>query len=174
MNQKFQFIGGVLLAILLTGCASSSRPIIFTSDAVIPAEMAEASAVAKGLSKPEQQTVDLLVFSNLLERHFWGDGTYSAFFIQADDSVVAALIEKYPHHIPPVKPASHLDLSSNQSPLDHDTGLPALILSAESSELQANGSMAVTVRWYAGATATGSCVFSLEKTGDNWAIISVK
>lgn len=173
MNQKLQFIAGVFLAALAAGCASDNRP-VFTSDAMIPAEMADASAVARGLSKTDQRKIDLLVFSNLLERHFWGDGAYSAFFIQADDDVVAALIKKYPKHIPPVKPASHLDLSSNQSPLDRDTGLPALILSAEPGELHTNASVAVTSRWYAGATATGSCVFSLKKTGGDWAIASVK
>lgn len=173
MNQKLQFIAGVFLAVLAAGCASEDKP-VFTSDAVIPAEMAEASVAARGLSKTDQQKIDLLVFSNLLERHFWGDGTYSAFFIQADDDVVAALIQKYPNHIPPVKPSDHLDLRSNQIPLDRDTGLPVLILSAEPGELQTNGCVAVTSRWYGGAAASGSCVLSLKKTGDDWAVASVK
>ena len=174
MNQKFQFIGGILLAALLAGCAASDRPIIFTSDAMIPAEMAEASAAAKGLSQADERKIDLLVFSYLLERHFWGDGAYSAFFIQADDEVVAALIQKYPHHVPPVKTSDHLDLRSSQSPLDRDTGLPVLILSAEAGEPQTNGLVTVTGRWYAGATVAGAATFAVKKAGDDWTIASVK
>ena len=163
------------LGILLTaGCASDKEPIVFYSEAKIPAAMTEAATVAKGLSKADEEKVDTVVFCYLLDRHVWESGNYTALFLQADDTVVDGMIKKYPNHIPPIKQSNHIDLRSNQSPLDKDTGQPVMILGADLSDPNADGTVDVVGRWYAGGAVQGSYTFNLKKTGDDWPIVTVK
>ena len=158
----------------MAGCGSTSEKIYFTSEAKMPAAMAEASTVAKGLTKDDERAIDLVIFSYLLDRHFWEDGNYTALFLQADDAVVAAMTKKYPKHNPPIKESYHIDLRSNQSPLDRDTGRPVMILGADVSEPNADGTVDVIGRWYAGGAVQGFYTFNLKKVGDDWTIASVK
>jgi predicted small lipoprotein YifL len=173
MNTKSIFIGAAGCALLLAGCGTD-EPIYFASAAKMPAQMAEASATAKGLTKEDEHKIDMAVFSYLLDRHFWEDGNYTALFLQADDEVVEAMIKKYPKHNPPIKQSYHIDLRSNQSPLDKDTGKPVMILGADVSDPNADGTVDVIGRWYAGGAVQGFYTFSLRKTGDDWPIVSVK
>ena len=174
MKMKFQFLAASLLAMLVAGCASNDEPIVFSSEAKMPAAMAERSAVAKGLSKDEERKIDLVVFGYLLERHFWEDGNYTALFVQADDLVVDKLMRKYPDHIPPIKQSYHIDLRNAQSPLDLDTGKPVMILGADVGELNLDDTVDVIGRWYAGSAVQGFYTFSLKRTGDDWPILNVK
>lgn len=174
MNVKLEFIGMVSLALLAAGCASDKEPIVFISQVKIPASLGEPALGSKGLSKEDEGKVDLMVFSYLVDHHIWENGTYSALFLQADDGVVTAMLQKYPDHVPPIKSADHLDLRSPQSPLDRDTGLPVLILSADAGEPDAEGLVSATGRWYAGVSVKGSFSFSLKKKGGDWTIAGVK
>lgn len=173
MKTKFIF-GAALGALLAAGCDSTSEKIYFTSEAKMPAAMAEAAATARGLTKADEEQIDLVVLGYLLDRHFWEGGNYTALFLQADDTVVAAMMQKYPDHNPPIKESYHIDLRSNQSPLDRDTGKPVMILGADVSDPDADGSVAVIGRWYAGGAVQGFYTFNLKKTGDAWTIASVK
>jgi len=173
MNLKLQFLSVGLLALLATGCSSSDKSIVFLSEAKLPASVTVSGIKSGGLSNAEEQQIDLLVFGNLIEHTLWKSTDYSALFLQADDAVVTALIKQYPDHVPPIKDSSHIDLRVNQSPLDRDTGRPALILSAEVGE-PAGDSVDVVGRWYGGASTTGSQTFSLKKTGGVWIIAGVK
>ena len=172
MNIKNIF--GVLACALFAAGCGTDEPIYFASAVKMPAQMAEASAVARGLTKDEERKIDLVVFSYLLERHFWEDGNYTALFVQADDMVVEALIKKYPTHNPPVKQSYHIDLRSNQSPLDKDTGKPVMILGADVSDPNADGTVDVIGRWYAGTAVQGFYTFTLKKNGDAWIITEVR
>ncbi|HEY5344888.1 MAG TPA: hypothetical protein VIK62_00930 [Verrucomicrobiae bacterium] len=173
MNVKFILSGAVLGVGLLAGCGTD-EPIYFASAAKMPAEMAEAAVMAKGLTKADEHQIDMVVFSYLLERHLGEGGNYTALFVQADDVVVAALMKKYPSHNPSIKQSFHIDLRSNQSPLDKDTGKPVMILGTDVSDPNVDGSVDVVGRWYAGGAVRGFYTFNLKKTGDDWTIASVK
>ena len=174
MNVKFIF-GALFCALLTAGCGTD-EPIYFASAAKMPVEMAEASAsaAAKGLTKADEEKIDVVVLGYLLDRHFWEGGNYTALFLQADDKVVALMMAKYPNHNPPIKESFHIDLRSNQSPLDKDTGKPVMILGADVSDPNTDGSVDVIGRWYAGGAVQGFYTFNLKKTGDDWTIASVK
>lgn len=174
VNLKLHFIGLALLGLLSAGCASDQEPIVFLSEVKVPASVAEPALGSPGLSMDDEGKIDLVIFSYLVDHKVWKDGTYSALFLQADDAVVTAMIRKYPDHVPPIKPADHLDLRSAQSPLDRDTGLPVLIFSADVDEPGADGSVTATGRWYAGIAAKGSVTLTLKTTGKDWTITGVK
>jgi hypothetical protein len=174
MKLKLLFLGAGLLALLAAGCVSKDETIVFASAPKIPAWVTPSAPPIIGLAKEDEHKIDLVVFGYLLDRNFWEQGNYTALFVQADDVVVDALIKKYPAHVPPIKPSFHIDLRSNQSPLDKDTGKPVMILGAEVSDPNPNGTVDVIGRWYAGAAVQGFYTFSLMKTGDDWTIASVK
>lgn len=174
MKLKHQFLGAGLLALFAAGCASNDEPIVFKSAAKIPASVTQPAPTIIGLSKEDEHKIDLVVFGNLLDRHFWEGGNYTALFVQADDVVVDALMKKYPNHNPPIKESFHIDLRASQSPLDKDTGKPVMILGADVSDPSPDGTVDVIGRWYAGGAVQGFYTFSLRKTGDDWTIASVK
>jgi hypothetical protein len=76
---------------------------------------------------------------------------------------VAAMIKKFPNHVPPIKPSYHIACAPNQSPLDKDTGKPAMILSAEVSDPNADGTVDAIGRWYAGGAVRAFTRFNLKK-----------
>lgn len=161
-----------LLVILSAGCAEQ-KPIVFLSEPKIPMTPV-GNMTAPGVSKEDEQKIDLVVFTYMLGQHPWNDGDYAAIFLQADDSVVDAMINQFPHRNPPIKRGDRLDLHSAQMPVDRDTGLPVLILGADVQEPEADGSVMVSGHWYAGTDVKGSFNFILKKAGEDWKIASVK
>lgn len=174
MNIKTFLFSACLPVVLAAGCSTDQKPIVFLSEPKVPAYLSGDAAVAKGLSKEDEQKVDLVVFTYMLDKHPWNDGDYAAIFLQADDSVVDAIMNKFPKRNPPIKRGDRLDLRSAQTPLDRDTGLPVLILGADAQEPAADGSVAVTGRWYAGTDVKGYFNFVLKKAGEDWTIAGVK
>ena len=177
MRNKFILLVGLPLILLATGCMMSHEKIEFSSDvhsmAAAPVATSSVPAPPPKLSKQDLTKVELVIYRHLLQRHFWDDGEYTAVFISGDDDEVAALIKEFPHHTPPIKTADHADLRPNRTPVDRQTGKPAMILSVdalspEGAQVQAIG------KWYAGGAVTGFYTFSLKKTGNEWAIESVK
>jgi hypothetical protein len=162
-----------LLVLLAAGCAEQ-QPVVFLSEPKIPMASVGNVALTGGISKEDEQKIDLVIFTYLLDQHPWNDGDYAAIFLQADDSVVDAMINKFPKRNPPIKRGDRLDLRSAQMPLDRDTGLPVLILGADVQEPAADGSVAATGRWYAGTDVKGAFNFTLKKSGEDWAVASVK
>ena len=173
MKTKPLFSGAVLGLLLAAGCGRD-EPIYFASEARIPASVAAASTGSHGLSKTEEEKIEMVVLGCLLDRQFSTNGNCSAVFLQADDAVVRAMMRKYPKHIPPIKENSHIDLRSKQSPLDKDTGKPAMILGVDAGEPGSDGTVSVIGRWYAGVAVQGYDTFTLKKTGDDWPVVSVK
>lgn len=172
--MKRQFLCAGALALLLAGCSTKQPPIVFLSAPKLPAYLTNPAAAAPGLSQTDAQAINVAAFTKLLDFHPWGGGAYAAIFLQADDRVVNALIEKFPRHNPPIKPAAQLDLRSAQQPMDRATGLPALILSTELSPPAADGSVQVKGNWYAGPAAKGATTFTLKKSGNDWVVAGEK
>jgi hypothetical protein len=125
------------------------------------------------LEDGDEFKIETAVYGYLLERHFSDQGEYSAIFLEGDDARVAALIRKFPNHIPPIKPSDRIQLHPNQTPIDKDTGQPAMIFSAKAMD-PTNGVAEAIGTWYAGGAVSGLYAFVLMEVDGEWAIQSVK
>ncbi|MDR3458158.1 MAG: hypothetical protein P4N60_11970 [Verrucomicrobiae bacterium] len=172
----YKIAGSLFLAAafawLTTGCQSAKNDIVFTDDASLPRLETNSVAPAhvSSLPKEDEVKIEIQVFSNLLTRHFWEDGDYTAIFLRADDAEVTALQKIFPDRKPPIKESYRVDLQPNQSPRDKDTGKSAMILSVDLDEPAADGTVTAIGKWYAGGAVTGFYSYQLKKTGDDWAI----
>ncbi len=164
----------MLLAVALAGCQTEKGDISFTDEGTLPHldtnSPAILSAKSSSLAHADERKIDLAVFSNLLTRHFWDDGGYTAIFLQADEEVVAALQKIFPDRKPPIKETYRVNVRQNLSPLDKDTGKPAMILSVDVSEPEPDGSVTAIGKWFAGGAVTGFYSYQLKKNGDDWEI----
>ena len=160
---------------LLAGCSTSKEEIRF-NDEHSPEPTNAAATVppqTPGLEKADLLKVETAVYGYLLQRHFWDAGEYSAIFLQADDAEVEAIRRAFPNHIPPIKEAYRAELRPGRTPVDKDTGGPAMILSVDALEPEGDTVEAIG-RWYAGDAVTGFYTFELKKNGAEWMIESVK
>ncbi|MEI9863363.1 MAG: hypothetical protein WDN00_02155 [Limisphaerales bacterium] len=169
-----------MLVVLLTGCGTDKNPIQFS-----PEHMATLNRRAEApmtppktnekpkLPKQDLFDVEVAVYTYLLKGHFWDDGGYSAVFLQGDDDEVDALIKAFPNHVPPIKPSSSANLQPNRTPVDKDTGKPAMILSVDTLEPEGDTVQAIG-KWYAGGAVSGYYTFVLKKDAGNWVIQSAK
>lgn len=175
MKVKNQLGLGLLL--LVAGCAThKDNKIVFNDDAEVRAAKASAAMLPaqKKLDKADGLKIEQLIFSYLLERRFWDLADYSAVFLSADDAQVAALMKKYPDHVPPIKQSVHAALPSHKTPMDKQTRKPAMILSVEVNEPNADASVDALGRWYAGDAVAGFRAFHLKKADGEWLIAEVK
>jgi hypothetical protein len=149
---------------LLAGCASPK-----------PAKAAkiEASSESQKLEASDDFKIEAAVYGYLLEKHPWGNGEYAAIFLQGDDARVAALIRKFSHHVPPLKPGDRAQIVPNQAPVDKDTGKPGLILSAKAVD-PTNGVSEAIGTWDGGDAVSGTSAFVLIEADGQWAIQSVQ
>jgi hypothetical protein len=178
-NGKFMQVKTQLALAALamaTGCASHQEQIVFSDEAEVRAQAAVSSpdTTVRHLEPGDESQIEQAVFSYLLERHFWNMADLSAVFLQADDAEVAALMKKYPDHIPPIKPGKRAELSSHRPPVDKDTKKPAIILTVDINAPNADDSVDATGRWYAGDVITGFRSVHLKKTDGVWQIAEVK
>jgi hypothetical protein len=172
--MKFHIPCALVLA-LAAGCASHKEKIAFSDEADVRAAMVAAQPPAPSqnhLEKADQLKIERVVFGYLLEQHFWDLADYSAVFLQADDAQVAAMMKKYPDHQPPIKPSSRAAIRSHKTP--KDARKPAMILSAEVNEPNADDTVDAIGRWYAGDAVTGFRAFNLKKADGDWQIVTVK
>ena len=117
--------------------------------------------------------MEVVVYAYLLQRHFWDDGEYSAIFLQGDDDEVGELIKEFPSHVPPIKPSYRADLKPNRTPVDKDTGKPAIILSVDTLD-PVDDTVQAVGKWYAGGAVSGFYTINLRKRGDDWVVESAK
>ena len=113
------------------------------------------------------------VYGYLLQRDFWAGGTFSAVFLKESESTVEALIHRFPNHVPGLKSSDRVQLSPASSPIDKDTGRPAMMLAAIVSEPEGDGAEAVGT-YYAGPAVSGKYVFRLKRADGKWQIESVQ
>lgn len=174
MNSRH--LGGLIVAaglmiLFSAGCMIDKRPIAFADDAAMPQSTNDDYVAPKpGLSKSDQVKIEMQVFSNLLTRHFWDDGGYTAIFVQTDDAELKMLQNKFPKHNPPLKPNYLADLRPNQMPRDKDTGRGAMILSVDVGEPDADGTVQAIGRWYAGGAVSGFYTFLLKPKDGDWEV----
>ncbi len=173
MKWHHQFI--IFSACLLAGCDSDKEAIRFSDEHLQRPEdpMTAIAPDPKKLSKQDLFKVKLAVYGDLLQRHFWDDGEYTAVFVQGTDDEVDAVIKQFPKHIPPVKTSDRVQLLPNRTPLDKDTGKSAIILSVDTLDPE-DGMVQAVGRWYAGGAVSGFYTFSLRKSGSGWVIESSK
>ncbi len=165
------------LLLVAAGCASHPDKIVFSDEEEIRAATANLARPAPGpkrLEKADELKIEQVLFSYLLERHFWDLADYSAVFLQADEAQIKAMIKKYPDHAPPIKTNAHADVQPHRTPLDKDTNKPAMILSVDVNEPNADDSVDAIGRWYAGDAVTGFRAFNMKKLDGDWQITNVK
>jgi hypothetical protein len=173
MKWNFQFI--ILPAFLLAGCGTDKETLQFSDERPQPQGRHVDSLVpsSKKLDKQNLFKVELAVYGFLLQRHFWDNNEYTAVFLQGEDYEVDALIKQFPNHVPPVKTSDRVELSPNRTPIDKETGRPAMILSVDALD-PVDDTVKAIGKWYAGGAVSGFYIFSLQKTGDTWVIESSK
>ena len=176
VKSKKKIIFTAICACLLAGCNANKEEIRFSDEGSPEPTNVVAPAVPpqpQKLGKTDLLKVEMAVYGYLLQRHFWDAGDYSAIFLQADDAEVAAIRRAFPNHNPPLKAAFHAGLRPGRTPMDKDTGEPAMILSVDAPEPEGDAVEAIG-RWYAGDAVTGFYTFDLKKSGAEWVIESVK
>ena len=162
----------------LAGCTANREEIQFSDERALeptnaPAPVLTAPPQPQRLEKDDLLKVEMAVYGYLLQRHFWDAGEYSAVFLRADDAEVAAVRQAFPDQLPPIKASSHAELRPGRTPVDKDTGKPAMVLSVDAPEPEGD-TVAAIGRWYAGDAVTGFYTFDLRKNGADWVIENVK
>ena len=159
VKMKTVFIFAAVFLCLLAGCRTNQKAGDFSNSGK--------------LESRDDFKIEMAVYGYLLERHPWDNGEYSAIFLEGSDAWVAALIWKFPNHVPPLKPSNRAQLRPNQAPIDKDTGKPAMILSAKAMDPTNDVSEAIGT-WYAGEAVSGLYAFVLVKADGKWTIQSAK
>jgi hypothetical protein len=162
MKKKFMKTIPIVAAVflgLLAGCASH-KP-------------AESSGPSRKFEASDDFKIEAAVYGYLLERNLGNSGGYTAIFLTGNDDRVAALIKKFPHHVPPLKLGDRAQQRPSQAPIDKDTGKPGLILSAKAVD-PTNGVSEAIGTWYGGEEASGLYAFVLVEMDGQWTIQSVK
>ena len=132
-----------------------------------------ASGGSRRFEATDQFKMEGLVYGYLLERDFWKEGEYSAIFLKGSDEEVAAFMRQFPNHVPRLKPSDRVRLREASSPVDKETGKPAMLLAAIISEPEGDRVEAIGT-YYAGPAVSGKYVFTLKKADGEWMIESVK
>jgi len=144
---------------LLAGCASQQPP--------------EKSDPSRKFEAGDEFKIEAAVYGYLLEKHPWDNDECTAIFLEGSDDWVAALIREFPNQVPPIKPSNRVQLRPNETPIDRDTGKPAIILSAKAMDPTNDVSEAIGT-WYAGGTLSGMYAFVLVKADGGWTIQSAR
>jgi len=174
--MKIHFVPALLLALAAVGCATDREKIVFSDDNLPKHSWHDSPPAAppkKTLEPQDRTRVELAIFGWLLQRHFGDDGAYSAIFLQAEAAETAVLMKQFPAHVPSIKPLQHVEMRPGKSPLDRDTGRPAMVLSVDALDPE-DGTVGAIGRWFAGDAVTGFYTFQLKKSGEDWLIESVK
>ena len=159
MNRIYQILGVSLLLCLLSNCSTGGN----LDSAAQRRTKIESSDVFK---------IEVAVYGYLLRKTFWAESQFSAIFLKGNDAEVDAVTRQFPNHVPPIKTSDRVQLSTGRSPIDKDTGKPAMLLAAIASEPAADQAEALGTT-YAGPSVTTTYFFQLKKTLGSWAIASV-
>lgn len=166
---------GLLAVALLAGCAAPE--VLSPEEQAMMARLEQHAEppppALTGLDQAEIKKIEVEVFTWLLQRPLDIGNEYSAVFLQTDEATAAVLIKQFPAHVPPLKPLWHLEIRSGQSPLDRDTGRPAVILSVDALDPE-RGVVEAVGKWFAGDAITGFHTFELKQKNAGWRIDTVK
>jgi hypothetical protein len=125
------------------------------------------------ITEREEFKIENAVYRYLFGLGFWQHQPYSAVFLAESDREVKARMEAFPNHVPKIKPSSQASLLPQSTPIDKETGSPAVILAATAAEPAGDRAHAVG-SYYAGALIRGRFAFSVRNTDGQWTIESVK
>lgn len=131
------------------------------------------SSAAAEIEVTDEFRIKELVYAYLLQMDFWSESPFSAIFLKGSDAELAALVRRFPNHTPRLKPMDRLRLYPARSPIDKETGKPAVLLAAVVSEPSKDGAEAIGT-YYAGPMVSGKYVFKLKKVDDRWRIEDVR
>jgi hypothetical protein len=174
VNWKNRIIFCSLSVCLLAGCRTDEHVVLFSNPPQPPARPAEKTVPpAERLDREDLLKIDRAVYGCLLQRHFWDNHEYSAVFLECDGDEAEGLVKNFSHHNPPVKTSSRAELPPNRTPIDKDTGRPAMVLSVNVLD-PVDGTARAIGKWYAGGAVSGFYTFTLQKTGDDWMVESFK
>jgi hypothetical protein len=154
-------LNGALALIVLAGCASPYS------------EIRTGVTGSSGLQEKEEVKIERVVYSHLLEKDSWNSGCYTAVFLKTSDAEVTALRREFPNHVPRIKDSDRLRLYDASSPIDRETGRPAMVLAAIASEPEGDHAQAIGT-YFAGAVVSGTYVFQLRKVAGTWEIETVR
>jgi hypothetical protein len=178
MKSKTNIIFAVSCACLLSGCVRDKENIVFTDEPTgaykVRTNTVSTLPPPRESNKADELKVRVKVFEYLLSRHFWDEGDYAAIFIKGTGAEVVALQNKFPNHVPPIKPASRAELREGRTPRDMESGKPAIVLSVDDGEPNTDGSVDALGKWFAGDAVSGFYTFNLKKDGADWEIETVK
>jgi hypothetical protein len=132
-----------------------------------------ASGISQRFEATDEFKIEGIVYGYLLERDFWKGGDFSAIFLKGSNAEVAAVVRRFPNHVPKIKPSDRVRLHEASSPIDKETGRPAMLLAAISSDPEGDRAEAIGT-YYAGPMVSGRYVFTLKKVDGEWTIESVK
>ena len=138
-----------LLLGLLAGCASHH-----------PAKTPAEPSAIRELEASDNFKIEAAVYGYLLEKHPWEGGNDAAIFLEAGDERAAALVRRFPKHVPPLQPVSRADRLPNRAPMDRATGKPGVLLTAKAVD-PTNGVSEAIGSWYAGEGRSGLYAFVL-------------
>jgi hypothetical protein len=165
---------GALLGFALAGCAH------LTEAEVAALNGGEVRTAAEELPKGEikrsiveETRMAAVVYTNLLTRKNFAGGEYSAVFVQGTEAEIAALIREFPNHIPKIKPLGRMQFVPNRTPIDLDTGKPAVLLSVVVGEAEEDRAEAV-VTVNAGPLMTSTLIFGLRRVQGQWIVESAR
>jgi hypothetical protein len=152
---------GMFVLFVLAGCAS-------------PSGVVQLGVISSPRSQEKDESkIEEAVYSYLLEKDCWNSGEYTAVFLKARDTEVAALVRKFPNHVPTLKTSDRVRMYEASSPMDKETGRPAIVLAAIASEPEGDHAQALGT-YFAGPMVSGKYVFQLTKMNGTWAIESVR
>ena len=117
--------------------------------------------------------IEAAVYAHLLHERPWGEGDYTAIFLNGSDAEVKAFMRRFSNQQPPIKPSNRAELRPASTPIDRDTRKFGVILSVDALE-PSDGATEAIGRWYAGEMVSGLETFVLKKAGGQWKIQSVR
>jgi hypothetical protein len=161
VNLAQRITASALLLCFLAACQTDSGHSLTTPDR---------------FAKPEDRdkfAIEAAVYRHLFSLGFWKQRAYSATLMPGSDGDVRRLMREFPTQVPKIKPSSVAELLPHSTPIDKETGKPAVILAATVSEPE--GDLAVAIgSYYAGAMIRSKFCFWLRKSEGQWAIETVK
>ena len=171
MMKNSLFLLLLLVTSLVTSCARHYPEIVLLSERPTAHPDSMRPPMKPSLSATQIRQIEQVVFERLLNGHFGDDGSYTAVFLQADESQTKVLQEKFPQHQPTIKQLWHADIRAGFTPLDKDTGKPAIIFSCEIGEPDGSWLTALA-RWYAGEAVKGFYLVTFHQNSQGWSVVA--
>jgi hypothetical protein len=152
--MKTQLAQRILMSALVLGFLGASK--------TAPGGYSSARDVPASAEERDKFEIETAIYRHLFGMRFWKQRDYSATFLGGSDEKVNRLVHEFPHQVPKIKPSYLAELRTPSTPIDKQTGKPALILTVTVSEPEGDLAGAVG-KYYARALIQGKFCFSQRK-----------